>query len=117
MSYENWKIAKSELQDKAEEYSKVAEWCNENGQYHIEEIGDEYCVVANLVEPEPTIEEQNEIIKQTRARLYSELIDPLHAQKQRKVVLGIWTEADEAEYVEQVKALTVKIQEENPYIE
>jgi predicted S18 family serine protease len=67
--------------------------------------------------PQQTVEEKNETIKQTRANLYAELIDPLHAEKQRKVVLGTWTEADEAEYVEQVKALTAKIQEENPYIE
>ena len=67
--------------------------------------------------PEPTVEEKNEAIKQTRANLYAELIDPLHAEKQRKVVLGTWTEADEAKYVEQVKTLTAKIQEENPYIE
>jgi hypothetical protein len=113
MSYENWKIAKSELEEKQEEYSAVAEWCNESGAYHIEEIGDEYCVVAN---PLPTVEEQNEAIKQTRANLYSSLIDPLHAEKQRKVVLGTWTEADEAEYIKQVKALTAKIQEENPYL-
>lgn len=67
--------------------------------------------------PEPTVEEKNEQIRQTRESLYSSLIDPLHAERQRKVVLGTWTETDEAEYVEQVKALTVKIQEENPYIE
>lgn len=67
--------------------------------------------------PEPTVEEKNERIKQTRASLYSSLIDPLHAEKQRKVVLGTWTETDETEYIEQVKALTAKIQEENPYIE
>lgn len=67
--------------------------------------------------PEPTVEEKNEQIRQTRANLYAELIDPLHAEKQRKVVLGTWTEADEAKYVEQVKTLTAKIQEENPYIE
>lgn len=67
--------------------------------------------------PQQPVEEKNEAIKQTRANLYAELIDPLHAEKQRKVVIGTWTEADEAEYVEQVKALTAKIQEENPYIE
>lgn len=67
------------------------------------------------VEPEPTIEEKNESIRQTRASLYAELIDPLHAQKQRKVVLGEWTEELEAEYVTQVKELTAKIQAENPY--
>lgn len=67
--------------------------------------------------PEPTIEEKNEAIKQTRANLYAELIDPLHAEKQRKVVLGTWTETDEAEYVAKVKELTEQIQTENPYIE
>jgi hypothetical protein len=66
--------------------------------------------------PEPTVEEKNEAIKQTRANLYAELIDPLHAERQRKVVLGTWTEADEAEYVAEVKRLTQKIQDENPYL-
>lgn len=60
---------------------------------------------------------KNENIRQIRANLYAEQIDPLHAQKQRKVVLGTWTSADEAEYVERVEALTTKIQEENPYVE
>jgi hypothetical protein len=67
--------------------------------------------------PEPTIEEQNEQIRKTRAYLYSSMIDPLHAERQRKVVLGTWSEADEAEYVAEVKRLTQKIQDENPYIE
>lgn len=114
MNYETWKTAKSELEEKQDEYSAVAEWCNQNQTHHIEEIGDEYCVVAN---PVPTVEERNEIIKQTRASLYKTLIDPLHAEKQRKVVLGEWSETDEAEYVAKVKELTEKIQEENPYVE
>lgn len=67
--------------------------------------------------PEPTIEEQNEIIKQRRANLYAELIDPLHAQKQRKTVLGTWTETDEAEYVAEVKRQTLIIQTDNPYVD
>lgn len=114
MSYENWKIAKSELEAKQDEYSAVAEWCNQNQTHHIEEIGDEYCVVVN---PVPTVEERNEIIKQTRASLYKTLIDPLHAEKQRKVVMGVWTETDEANYTAEVTRLTEKIQTENPYIE
>ena len=52
--YENWKILKSEADEKAEEYSQVAEWCNEGQEYHIEEVGDEYQVVKNS---EPTHEE------------------------------------------------------------
>lgn len=67
--------------------------------------------------PEPTIEEKNEQIRQTRAYLYSSQIDPLHAERQRKVVLGTWTEINEEDYVAEVKRLTEKIQTENPYIE
>ena len=75
----------------------------------------EYLLKSEI--PAPTEEEQNEIIRQTRAGLYSSLIDPLHAEKQRKVVLGTWTEEMEAEYVTKVKQLTEQIQTENPYIE
>lgn len=67
--------------------------------------------------PQQPVEEKNEVIRKTRASLYTELIDPLHAEKQRKTVLGEWTEDLETEYVAQVKVLTAKIQEENPYVE
>lgn len=67
--------------------------------------------------PAQTNEEKNNIIRETRSRLYAEQIDPLHAQKQRKVILEEWTEADEAEYVAEVKRLSEKIKAENPYIE
>ena len=81
-------------------------------------VGWEYKEIQKEPEPEePTIEEKNEIIRQTRASLYAQLIDPLHAEKQRKVVLGTWTEEMEAEYVAKVKQLTEQIQTENPYIE
>lgn len=82
--------------------------------------GWEYKEIEKPVEPEPyvpTVEEQNEQIRLTRARLYSQLIDPLHAERQRKVVLGTWTDEMEAEYVSKVKQLTEQIQEENPYVE
>lgn len=69
------------------------------------------------VPPVPTIEEQNEAIRQTRASLYASLVDPLHAEKQRKVVLGTWTEEMEAEYVAKVQDLTAQIQTENPYVQ
>lgn len=52
--YKNWKILKSDLADKQEEYSEVAEWCNESGQYHIEDMGEYYAVVHNA---EPSAEE------------------------------------------------------------
>ena len=68
------------------------------------------------VQPEPTIDEQNAAISDKRASEYARLIDPLHAEKTRKVVLGEWTEELESEYVAQVKALTKQIQDENPYV-
>ena len=57
MSFENWKILKTEADEKADEYAEVAAWCNEGGEYHIEEQGDYYAVVKN---PEPTPEEEKE---------------------------------------------------------
>lgn len=66
---------------------------------------------------EPTVEEQNEQIRLIRAGLYSQLIDPLHAERQRKVVIGTWTDEMESEYIAKVKELTEQIQNENPYIE
>ena len=103
MSYENWKIAKSELQDKAEEYSKVAEWCNESGQYHIEEIGDEYCVVAN---PEPTTEE----INQARiAELKRLLADSDYIAI--KIAEGAATAKEYADVIEQRKAWRAELNE------
>ena len=79
----------------------------------IAEIGGKF-IFADTLE---YVTAKNAEIAKVRENLYAELVDPLHAQKQRKTVLGEWTEADEVEYVEQVKALTTKIQEENPYIE
>lgn len=57
MTYTNWTMNKSELND--EEYSQVAEWCNENQTHTIEDMGEYYAVVKI---PEPSEEE----IKQAR---------------------------------------------------
>jgi hypothetical protein len=67
--------------------------------------------------PEPTVEEKNETIRQTRAKLYAELVDPLHAQKDKDIIMGEWSEEREQAYITEVKRLTIKIREENPYIE
>lgn len=101
-----------------QEHIAFANWNNANGgKFRSESLGNGTYKIVEIIVPVPTIEEKNEVIRQTRASLYAELIDPLHAQKQRKVVLGEWTEEMEAEYVAQVKALTAKIQDENPYVE
>lgn len=101
-----------------EEHIAFANWNNANGgKFYTEPNGDGTYTVREVVVVEPTIEEKNEAIKQTRASQYATLIDPLHAEKQRKAVLGTWTEEMEAEYVAKVKELTEQIQTENPYIE
>jgi hypothetical protein len=80
-----------------------------NGQWYVAGYAPE--------KPEPTIEEKNEAIRQTRASLYAELIDPLHAQKTKDTIMDEWSEEREQEYIAEVKRLTIKIREENPYIE
>jgi hypothetical protein len=59
IDYLNWKILKSELEEKQEEYSEVAEWCNEN-RYTIEDDGNYYKVVKL---PEPSIDEQKSQVR------------------------------------------------------
>lgn len=101
-----------------DEHINFANWNNANGgKFHSESNEDGTLTIREIVVVEPTVEEQNEIIKKTRANLYAELIDKLHAEKQRKVVIGKWTDADEEQYVSAVKRLTEKIQTENPYLE
>ena len=60
--YSNWKIKKSDLEKKQEEYSEVAAWCNANG-YHIEDDGTYYKVVKNA---EPTEEEIKAAVRGVR---------------------------------------------------
>lgn len=74
MTYENWKISKSELSEKQTEYAKVAQWCDTHIGYTIQEIGDDYCVVKS---PEPTIEERNNQISRTRQYLFTQYADPI----------------------------------------
>lgn len=114
MSYVNWKIKKVEIEEKQEEYSQVAEWCNETGKYTIQEIGDDYCVIKT---PEPTIEERNNQICRVRQYLFTQYADPLKydyeeslarygAEDYRTVVAKqIWLEKKD------------EIREKNPYIE
>ncbi len=86
-------------------------WCNANNAY-IEVIGDHrYEIKAVPPAPAPTKEEQ----EQARANAYASEIDPLHARKARKTILGEWTEEDEAEYVAKVKELSAEIAERYPY--
>jgi hypothetical protein len=61
--YENWEILKTDLEEKQEEYSQVAEWCNNGGEYHIEDDGTYYKTVKNL---EPSIDELKTQVRAVR---------------------------------------------------
>ena len=93
--YENWKILKSEADEKAEEYSQVAKWCNENG-YTIEDDGTYYKVVKN---PEPTEED----IKQARINELKQLLADTDYVV-IKIAEGSATKEDYADVIEQRKA-------------
>lgn len=82
--YENWKILKSEINTKQKEYTQVAEWCNNNGEYHIELYIDEndiewYRTVKNPEPLPPTKEEQ----EQNRVLAYQQEVDPITSHIQR----------------------------------
>lgn len=110
--YENWKILKSEADEKADEYAQVAEWCNENG-YTIEDDGVYYKVVK-LPEPIPPTYEE---IKQMRISYRREHIDNQTAERSRKIANGTWTEEDESAYLTLDIEVTAWIEENLPYPE
>lgn len=101
-----------------DEHIEFANWNNANGGKFISEpVGDGTYKIVELPEPpEPTPAEQNAVIAETRKQLYLELVDPLHNEKTRKVVLGEWTDEMEIEYVAEVKRLTIMIQTDHPYV-
>lgn len=106
--YENWKILKSEADEKAEEYSQVAEWCNEGQEYHIELYIDEndiewYRTVKNS---EPTEED----IKQARINELKQLLADTDYVV-IKIAEGSATKEDYADVIEQRKAWRNEIRE------
>ena len=68
--YTNWIMQKSNMND--EEYSHVAEWCDEGNEYTIEDKGEYYAVVKI---PEPTEEEKAEIVREIRNQYLEEYVD------------------------------------------
>ena len=104
--YENWKILKSELDEKQEEYSKVAEWCNDGQEYHIELYIDEndvewYRTVKN---PEPLPPTQEELdaqnanrIRSIRSEYMAETLNKVERYETQKVI-GLDTTESEDTY-------------------
>lgn len=101
---------------------KVIVGAGENTQYYISigmtemEVeqsynGSWYVKGFAPVKPAPTEEEQ----RANRERAYTQEVDKLHSQKQRRTILGTWTEEDEQEYVEKVRELSESIAKRFPY--
>ena len=63
------------------------------------------------VKPATTHEELSAL----REQAYIKEVDILHAQRQRKTVLGTWTVEDEANYIAEVKQLSEDIANRYPY--
>lgn len=61
----------------------------------------------------PTKEDQ----QQNRAKAYAEEVDYLHAERQKNMVLGIWTDEDEQQYRQEVIDRVTAIKERYPYPE
>ena len=66
--------------------------------------------------PEKTAPTKEEI-SSLREQAYIKEVDILHAQRQRKTILGTWTEEDEANYINEVKRLSEDVANRYPYPE
>jgi hypothetical protein len=123
--YSNWKIEKSvinytgqdEEKQKAaqaaqDEYTAVAEWCNDN-PYTIEET-EKYYQTVFIPEPEPHIPTYEEV-RQMRIRYRREHIDDQTAERTRKQANSTWTDDDEAAYLALDAEVTAYIEEHFPY--
>lgn len=111
--YSDWKILKTELDEKQEEYAEVAQWCNETDEYHIEDDGTYYKVVKNPEPLPPTWEE----IDKARCEYRKSHIDDRTIARMRKQANGTWTEKDEQDYLALDAEVTAYIEEHYPYPE
>lgn len=68
MNYTNWKKEKDKVSEN--EYFSVSEWCNDSGQYTIEERG-KYFQVVKI--PEPTTDEKKAIKRNERDRYLNDI--------------------------------------------
>lgn len=110
--YSDWKILKTELDEKQEEYAEVAQWCNESNEYHIEDDGTYYKVVENQ-EYIPTHDE----IKEQRKRYRQDHVDDTTSERSRRMANGTWTDKDEQAYLALDAEVTAYIEEHFPYPE
>lgn len=113
--YEDWKILKSEADEKAEEYSQVAEWCNECQEYHIELYIDEDDVEWYRTVKNPEYKPTDDEIREMRARAYAEEVDCITAHIQRLRDENPVPEDEIVELVAERDAKIEEIKERYPY--
>ena len=106
--YENWKILKSEFNEKQDEYAAVADWCNKSEEYHIEADDKYYFVAKNHV---PIYEE----IKQMRANAYAQEVDCITSHIQRLRDQSPVPEGEINELIAEREAKVKEIQKRYPY--
>ena len=110
--YKHWRILKTDLEEKREEYAQVAEWCNQNQEYIITEDETHYRVIKK---PEPTLEEKISEKKAERNDLLRTVVDPVVTNPLRWEEL---TEEMQAKYrAYRLYLLKLDKQEEFPDIE
>ena len=124
--YSNWKVLKSvinytgddekkkaQAQAAQKEYTEVVEWCNENGQYTIEEDSMYYKTVE-IVIPEP-LPPTHEDIRQARITYRRAHIDDQTAERSRRQANETWTQEDETADLALDAEVTAWIEENLPY--
>lgn len=93
------------------EYASLASYCNQN-DCHIEDK-EEYLDSVQNEHPSPTYDE----VKEIRARLYQQQVDPITSHIQRLRDDENPDEEKIGELIQERSELVAKIQEENPYPE
>lgn len=98
-------------QEFCDEYSKLAEWCNQNG-YTIEDKGEYYEAVLPPAPPEPT---EKELLERERAELQAWLT--AHDYIGTKIATGRATIEDYAEEIADMKIKADRIDEIDSLLE
>lgn len=93
------------------QHADLSVYCNQN-DCHIEDKG-EYLESVQNEHPAPTYDE----VKETRARLYQQQVDPITSHIQRLRDDENPDEEKIGELIRERSELVAKIQEENPYPE
>jgi hypothetical protein len=95
-----------------ENYTDGAIWCKENNAT-IQKIDSEYVICTVPEQPAPTYEE----VKEIRASLYRNEVDPLMAEYTRKKTFNLFEEGEEEALLVEIESKVEEIKNSNPYPE